>query len=252
MDPILYFVTPAYRRYEVSHVCFAHRAWTIERMQESGIDARCVVIADDENLELARDFGFDTVEHGYDGYHDSRGRQFLGAKFNDGYEHAANNGAKFVVPVGSDSWIHPCFFDSLPTRNREIQTSQYYAIVSEDGDKMARLEIPIAGGVGPNVIPTALMRKHKYRPVTERIHRGCDTSLIRNIGLRRHTLYRWQDIDPLQYFAFRVRGEQLNSYDRLASKYAVGVSNTPWEDLAMIHPPELVYRGRAIYQKVLA
>lgn len=250
MDPILYFVTPAYRRYEVSHVCFSHRAWTIERMQEAGIDARCVVIADDENLELAKDFGFDTVEHGYDGYHDSRGRQYIGRKFNDGYEYAANHGAKYVVPIGSDSWIHPCFFSSLPIRPREIQTSQFYAIVSEDGDRMARLEIPIAGGVGPNVIPTALMRTHKYRPVVERLHRGHDTSLMRSFG-RRNLSWKWIDIDPLQYFAFRVRGEQLNSYERLASKYAVGESETPWEDLALLHPPELVYRGRAIYQKVL-
>lgn len=248
--PKLFFVTPAYRRYEVSQVCFAHRAWCMEQMQAAGIDARCVVIADDENIDLAQEFGFDTVEHPKDrGYYARGGRQFIGRKFNDGYEYAARQGADYVVPIGSDSWIHPSFFGSLPVR-AQVQTSSYYAIVNEDGDRLARLEIPVAGGVGPNVIPTFLMRKHNYRPIMERLVRGCDTSLMGAIG-RRGLSFKWVDIDPLQYFAFRVRGQQLNPFERLL-KYAVGYSDTPWEDLALLHPSELVYRGRAIYQRVAA
>lgn len=235
----LFFVTPAYRRYDVSDVCFAHRAWCIDELRSRGVDAEQVVVAADDNLELARSYGFHTKE---------RANDFLGARWNDGYEYAARQGADLVVPIGSDSWIHPMFFQQLPRRH-QVVTSRLYAICDETGSRLARLEIPVAGGVGPNVVPVQAMARLNYRPVRERLQRGHDGSLMRGIQARKLT-FVWSDVHPLQYFAFRIRGEQLNPYERLL-KYCVREQLNPWGRLAKIHPPELVDRGRRIYEQAL-
>ena len=48
----VWFVTPAWRRYELSAVCFDQRAAVIKTLAAAGIEAHCVVIADDGNLAL--------------------------------------------------------------------------------------------------------------------------------------------------------------------------------------------------------
>ena len=102
----MWFVTPAWQRYELTAVCLRQRQWVIEQLADHGIEARCVVVADDENLDIARALGFDVVEQ--------RNDRGLGRKFNDGYEHAARAGATWIVPIGSDSWIDPRYFLPAP------------------------------------------------------------------------------------------------------------------------------------------
>jgi hypothetical protein len=130
-------------------------------MRKMGIDAACVVIADDANLELAREFGFGTIQ---------RANDFLGARWNDGYQFAGEEGVDFIVPIGSDSWVHPSYFKDLPEpKGNTILTSRYYALVNEQGSRLARLEIRGSDGVGPHVVPTKLIQGSGYRPVREDI-----------------------------------------------------------------------------------
>lgn len=240
--PSLWFVTPAFERADLSAVCFAHRAWAIRELRAAGIDAHCVVITGrrDPNHELALAHGFQV---------ELRDNEFLGRKWNDGYQAAAEAGAEWVVPMGSDSWIHPSFFANLPDRpgRRDAVTGRRYAVVHEDGGRLAHLEITACGGVGPNVLPTPLLEPVGYRPVREQIQRGCDGSLIAAVERRGRLRWQWVDVAPLQYVGFRTHGAQLNPYETLASKYATGESDSPWEDLAEEHPADLVEQAQRVY-----
>ena len=88
----------------MTRLALAQRRWLCDELAARGLDANCVIVADDENLDIAREYGFDTVEV------DNRG---LGRRFNAGYRHAADQGADYLVHVGSDDWVHPDLFDIL-------------------------------------------------------------------------------------------------------------------------------------------
>src|SRR5688572_14835688 len=121
---MLYFVTPAWQRYELSEVCFEQRRRVIADLLSQGIEARCVIVADDENLDIARSKGFDTVERDNSG---------LGRKVNDGYEYAASKGAEWMVFIGSDSWIDPAFIAPLPDDPPDlVRSSPAYCAVTPD------------------------------------------------------------------------------------------------------------------------
>ena len=53
----LYFITPAFRRYELTAVCLEQHQRVIDELAKSGIEAHQVVVADDENLDIARSRG---------------------------------------------------------------------------------------------------------------------------------------------------------------------------------------------------
>jgi hypothetical protein len=151
----LWFVTPAWQRYDLSAICFDQRLDVIRTLAAAGIEARCVVIADDENLDLARQRGFDVVEQNND---------WLGRKFNDGIEYACRNGASRVIPIGSDSWIDPAYFLPLTHKSR-TRTSGLYAVVT--ADRMAELYITDEKGVGPYVIARDALRSANFRPAKD-------------------------------------------------------------------------------------
>jgi hypothetical protein len=225
---VLYFVTPAYLRYELTEVCLDQRRRVINQLARSGIEAHCVVIADDDNLDIARSFGFDTVE---------RDNEWLGRRFNDGIEHAARQGADWIVPIGSDSWIDPWYFLPLPDPSM-TRTSAMYAAV--DTDRMATLTVQGRNGAGPYVIhrdrlPTS------FRPAKDELKRYIDSSTI--AGLRDVT-WEWVNHHPLQYIGFR--GEpHLTPYERLWKAWGNAEMKEPWRELSKFYPAELVSRARA-------
>lgn len=245
----LWFVTPAFERADLSAVCFAHRAWAIAELRSRGIDADCVVVTDrrDPNHELALEHGFQVR---------LRDNTFLGRKWNDGYQAAAEAGADWVAPIGSDSWIHPDFFEGLRTPaemgKRVGVTGRSYALVDEAGLRLCVLDIEVSGGVGPNVLPTRLLEPCGYRPVRETIQRGCDGSLISMVQRSGRVGWEWVRRHQLQYVGFRTAGLQLNPYEVLQRKYSVGESTRPWEQLAKLHPAELVDQARVVYERRMA
>lgn len=159
-------MTPAYRRLALSEITFAQRALVCKQLAEKGIKADCVVIADDENLDIARQYGFHTVE---------RDNEFLGTKFNDGHEFAFKSGFDFSVPVGSDMFVDYNLFTGLEDA---FTATQYYAVVKSSGNALITMDIE--WGV-LQFIPTRLMAPLDGRPCVEAITRSCDTHTRKRI-----------------------------------------------------------------------
>jgi len=229
----IWFVTPAWRRYEITRVCLEQRRRVIDKMNQWGHEAYCVVVADDANLDTAREFGFSTVEQDND---------WLGRKFNDGIEFAVRNGAKWVVPIGSDSWIDPWYFRELPPDNPGVvRTSQLYAPVEAN-----RLAVLRVGGdknpAGPHMFHRDLLAKRNARPMPDRINRNTDSNTLR--ALRP---FRWQmqTVQPLQYIGFRVK-PFITKYEDLWAAWGEVEYEDPWERLAQYYDADLVERAKEI------
>jgi hypothetical protein len=227
----IWFVTPAFRRYELSAVCFAQRRRVIDILAERGIAARCVVVADDENIDLALEQGFDVVE---------QDNEWLGRKFNDGIEYACRNGASRVVPIGSDSWIDPAYFLPLPLRD-VTRTSGLYCVV--EADRMAEINVDDIKGAGPYVLDRRPLSFSKFRPARDDIKRGVDRSTIK--GIRMQLRWRRHDVHPFQYVGFRGI-PHLTPYAGLVDKWGVREHSDPWSILARYYPLDLVERARSV------
>lgn len=227
---MIWFVTPAFRRYALTEVCFAQYNMVFDHLRKAGVEATCVVIADDENLDIARAAGFATIE---------RDNEALGRRFNDGMEYAANNGAEWIVPIGSDSFIDPAYFLPLPSPDK-TRTSAIYAAVT--AAELAELRVGGHLGAGPRMFHRDLLEPSGFRPAQDSLKRSIDHSTIRGIG----SLIRWErrDLHPLQYIGFRM-APFITSYSTLVRMWAIDVHPKPWGMLERRYPPELVARARA-------
>jgi hypothetical protein len=206
----LLFITPAFGRFSLTRVCLAQRRWVCDEMRRQyGIEATCVVVADDANLDTAREFGFETVAHAND---------TLGMKFNAGYRHAAKLGIDHVFPIGSDSWIDPDYFDALPEPN-ELLLSRAYNLVRSDLGARGALWIDWEGGV-QWITRTADWAHRNYEPISAELRKGCDTStwLHRKPGIQLQESFHHQ----LEYVAFQSPEQQITSYSKLMAKYGTG------------------------------
>src|SRR5688572_14547654 len=103
----LWFIVPAHGRTELARICLRQLWRCCHDLIENGVDATAVVVADDENLDTARDLGFGWVRHD---------NQYTSQKFNEGIYLACNNPrpADYVVPCGSDDWVDYRLFLELP------------------------------------------------------------------------------------------------------------------------------------------
>lgn len=234
----LWFVTPAWRRLDVSRVCFAQRAAACEQLRELGVDATCVVIADDENLELAREHGFATVERPNDG---------LGGKFNAGYLFAAAEGVDYVCPVGSDSWLDPGFIAAnLPgVDERVVVCSPHYAVVRADGRTRLQVHVTAEGGVSM-FYPTSILRSCGWQPIPREAPRGCDGYTLKAIRAGGPVEFRVVEQHPLETVAWQS-DQQITSYTALRDKWGVGETHRPFARLERHYPAELVQAMRDLY-----
>ena len=223
----IWFVTPAHDRAELTAICLEQRRQTIEVLAEHGIEGRCVVVACDENLDVARGLGFDTVEQTND---------WLGRRFNDGKEYAGKHGADWIVPIGSDDLLDPAYLFPLPT---VIRSSHYYAPV--EPTRLAELWVGGIGG-GPRMYPRAVLEPVGFRPAPDEINRNTDhhawNAIVRP-GLE------WRDLHPLQYVGFR-HPPFITRYDRLWAKWGKAERTDPWQRLAKVYPPDLIERIRRL------
>jgi hypothetical protein len=233
----VWFVTPAWQRYELSAVCFAQRRHVIETLRQAGVEAHCVVIADDENLDLARAEGFAVVERDNSG---------LGRKFNDGMEYAGRHGAEWIVPIGSDSWVDSHYLYPLPDP-RETRTSHMYCAV--EADRLAELRVGRPSAAGPYMFHRTVFRTSAFRPAEDGIMKNVDSSTIRGLG--RPVRWRYRDLHPFQYVGFR--GEpHLTDYSRLMERWGVAEYDDPWSLLSDIYPVDLVERARSVLSLAVA
>jgi hypothetical protein len=232
---VIYFVTPAWQRFDLTRVVLEQRRLVIDWLAARHVEARCVVVADDANAEIAQELGCDVL---------NRKNYALGRKFNDGIEWAARNGAEWIVPIGSDSFIDPVYLFPLPEPG-VLRSSTVYALAQPH--RLGRLRSKTPMGVGPYMIPRTHLPK-SLRPAAEYRKRGVDTSTMR--GLRRGWTREMVDLHPWQYVGFRheARAEghpQLNSYEKLYMVLGVGEEYEVADRLSEFYPPRLVERALA-------
>lgn len=237
----LFFVVPTYRRHELTRLCLKQLRWTCDELEPMGIRACAVVVGDeDEHRAAAKEFGF---------YWAHRGNDPLGRKFNDGFEAAYQAGADFVVPCGSDNWVHPKWFTRLPEVD-EVICHRKCAIVRADGDELAYLNVSYPGGDGIRVFPVRLFAPLDHRPAADHRNRAIDTSIVERLRRFAGWTPNWiyHEWDPSEVVGFQSDGEeQLNGYDDLVKSFGTGVNNMPWHRLAETYPPESVDEMEAFF-----
>jgi hypothetical protein len=223
---------PAWQRFALSAVVFDQRLDVIRSLAAHNIDAACVVIADDANLDLARERGFDTVE----------APNVVSDKFNDGMEFAGKHGAEWIVPIGSDSWIDPAYFVGL--QRGYTRTGQYYCHVTPD--KLGEARVTRRAGAGPYVLHRSLLTRSGFRPAKPGLMSHVDSSTLAGLA----TTFRPLHLHPYQYVGFRVE-PYITSYGSLMRAWGVREHDDPWAILAQHYPADLVDRARSVMAGVL-
>jgi hypothetical protein len=237
----LWFVVPAYRRFELTAICLRQLRRTCDQLVDYGIAASAVVIADDANLETAASLEFSTVP---------RDNEAVSRRFNDGIQLALDPRygieADYVVPCGSDDWVDWRLFTDLPPSGVMVGF-QRMAFVREDGLELTVRHLNNEGGCGIRIYPREVMERVGYRPADEDRPRGCDTSILLNLkqeGALRTIEHR--DIDPLQIVDWKSPGTQLNPYETLR-RHRAELQRNPFEVLAGRFPDESLDEMRAHY-----
>jgi hypothetical protein len=244
--PTLWFCVPAHGRLELARICLRQLRRTCDLLERDGVDASAVVVADDENLDTARDLGFATVE---------RGNEYLSAKFNDGLQAACDPAwnprpVDYVVPCGTDDWVDHRLFLRLPPRDR-VLTFHLVSFVREDGQKITPHRVnTFIGGSGIRVYPAAMLARADYRPADEDRRRGCDTSIF--VGLKHaHDGVTPRcmvgDLHPFQIVDWKSPVEQLNTYEDVRQFKAGDDLDDPYSVLADLYPADALADMRALY-----
>ena len=231
---------PAFRRFELTRVCLTQLRRTCAELADRDIAATAVVIADDQNLDVADLLGFATVR---------RENAPLGRKFNDGIEFACRHlGADFVVPFGTDNWVDPELIAELPEPGT-IAAHRLCTLVHESGEKAGTLHVGYEGGDGIRTWPRDLLEPLRFRPAAEDRGRAIDTSIRERMkvnGLKPPFVYH--DLHPWQIVSFQSEDVQLNDYRSLRHLYGSGPEiPEPWEALAEHYPAEAIDEVREVF-----
>lgn len=237
----IWFVVPAHGRPELSAICLRQLKRTCDRLKKFDIYATAVVIANDENLDTAADLGF----WGYDQNND-----FLGRKFNDGMELAAQEGAEFVIPMGSDDWLDYRWITAKPLHPNKLRCARWMAMVAEDGRRIQSIMVNYDGGIGPRIIPVSMIEKFRYRPAPEDRKRGYDMATLNRIKtIHKGDFIDYYDFSSYQLIDWKTGGANLNSYQSCAI-HRVRESGQVWAKLADCFPAESLREMRAFYAKI--
>jgi hypothetical protein len=239
--PRLLFCMPAHGRLQLARICMRQLRRTCDALCAEGIEASAIVVATDENLDSAREFGFGTVE---------RDNRFLARRFNDALQLAFDrrhnrHPADYAVPIGSDDWVDHRLFVDLPPQHTMVGF-QRLAVVREDGLELTVRHLNYTGGTGIRIWPRSLLEPLGYRPADEDRRRACDTSLLLNvtrrvaINIMHHHLHDFQIVD------WKSPVEQLNGYDMLAG-YRGRTVTDPFKALAGVYPQEALAEMQTLY-----
>lgn len=244
--PSLWFVVPAHGRVELARICLRQLRRTCDALTAEGIEASAVIVADDENLDTARELGFGTVE---------RDNTFVSRRFNDGLQLACDPAfnprpADFVVPCGSDDWVDHHLFLDLPPADTMVGF-RHISFVREDGGEINTTFLDNPGGAGIRIYPRELLAPLNYRPADDDRERACDTSILVNLqqewGDRLRIDHRY--LHDYQLVDWKTAGAQLNSYEEIARRRRRDVRGDPFTRLAGIYPDVALEEMRAHYSR---
>lgn len=239
----LWFIVPAYYRLSLTKVCLQLLLETCKRLNEYELEANAVVIADDENLDVAAELGFATIR---------RNNDFVGRKFNDGYQLACDpefndEPADFVVPCGSDDWIDPAIFRTLPSDGR-IGIFRRLAHVDEKRERLALVKMPYLAGCGIRIIPREKIAAAGYRPCEEDRQQALDSSTMSGLKKANGSFPKLEELDvhPLQIVDWKSSENQLHPYSEVAPWRKGAEELDPFEALAEHYPPWALEAMRAL------
>lgn len=238
--PSVWFVSPAHGRFGVTRLALAQRVHAISELREQGIDAHGVIVACDENLEIAAEFGFDTLDVP---------NAHLGKRFNAGIAYACRLGADFIAHIGSDDWMHPDCFAHLPAPDT-ILSGRKIAVVDLEAGKLRRLNVNGRHGVIPWIVPRALLEPSGYRPIKPEKRRGIDGSLVR--GVTRGGQPRWLFHDPHDFARIDWKSSaNITPYELVSRNLGMGPEiAAPWRQLEEFYPPELVRQAVELHHEL--
>jgi hypothetical protein len=211
MTKSLCFITPVWKRYELTEIVLKSRRRVCDELANHNISASSVIIGDDDNLDIARSLGFAVVE---------RDNEFLSRKFNDGYEYAFDNAFDYCYPVGSDSILTADQFIHNVGRDTPI-ASHYYTMIHASGMERIDVQIKVPGGIGPLIIPVPMLRKFP-RPIPEDMRRGCDNAARQTI-LRADIVIETREEHQWEHVAFQSGITQITDYERIRRVYQAEV-----------------------------
>ena len=237
--PSLWLIIPAWGRYEVTQIAFPQLADCCDTLTAvHGIDAHAVVIGNDENLAYARQHGFDTIE---------QTNQPLARKWNDGYQHAAEHGADFFVPCGTDDWLDPAYLAQLP-EGRQIRATRWATSIREDGRKLLQFFVDYEGGDGIRIIPRVLLEGCRFRPADDYRERAIDTSVWRTMKRTAPGFSFVYSTAPLNVVQFQSVEPQLNAYQALKTRFRHEELDAPFDVLRSRYPAEFVSAAEEMYR----
>lgn len=240
----MWLVSPAFGRYAVTRLALAQRAHLAGVLAARGIDCRTVIVADDENLDVAEEFGAATVvmdnDHG------------LGRKFNAGYRYAAREGADWLGHIGSDDWVHPDVFDPIHgCPPRTILTGRKIAFVDLLSGRFCRRAIGGPYGVIPWLIPRVVMEGCGFEPIRPDRYRGMDGFLIRGMKQPPRARVRWAFADPSDVARVDFKSDvNINTFAGLPASLTKDSQPDPWPVLAEHYPAELVALARETHEEL--
>jgi len=249
--PSICILSAAWGRFDLTRLVLAQRQRVCEELASRGVDAGMLIVADDENLDIAREYGADTVE---------APNKPLGGKWNAGLVHAADSGVDWIVWIGSDDWLHPAVFDPIFDRDESalplILSGHRLAIVDMATGRLQRIETPSPYGAIPWILDARLIRDARHRRNGERlgliepaVSRGLDGALIK--ALRRGRVnfdWRYDNPNDFRCVDFKTRAN-ITPYEGLARNLGVGDPEPAWETLAEHFPAELVQKAADLSER---
>lgn len=198
----LWFVTPVYRRFHLAKVCLEQRARMIERLP---FEAHCVVVGNDENCDYARELGFDVV---------TLDNSYVGRKWNHGYEHAYEQGATHIMPIGSDSFLHESSFEGWELVEHKGHAMVGLSSFAPDGSERVDLRVRYPAGFGVGMIYPAealYAKRLRNQACDPQKQRGCDNSTWERVGRGRVKL-EFLEYMPYVYCNFHSYDESITDF----------------------------------------
>lgn len=239
-------LSAAWRRFDVTRLVLQQRQALCAELAARGVQATSLIVADDENIDIAREYGALTLEHPNDP---------LGAKANAGLQHAASL-ADWVVWIGSDDWIHPDAFDPLlaeaPDGPGRIIAGQRLSMVDTTTGEIQRIRTPSQYGAIPWFLESRLLQARqavRRGPIRPEIPRGLDGSLVQ--GLRRSlTPFRHETHDMHEFRCVDFKTpENLSAYEGVKNVLADGAPEPAAPVLRQWFPPDLVDQAELLFAR---
>jgi glycosyltransferase involved in cell wall biosynthesis len=251
----VWLVSPAWQRYAVTRMVLEQRRWMCDTLAARGLTANSVIVADDENLDIAEELCFPTVE---------KDNSDLGERFNAGYKFAAEQGADVFVHVGSDDWVHPDVFNILttfdiesdppmpdPTPGKPVVWRRGPIVIAQRRLTLVELYrgagqrcfVHGRWGCIPWLIPRRVMEAERFTPIPKGHMRGIDGALVR--GLRTRPTWTFQDA-PDEWLVDWKTSWNVTPYKGVAGTLGVGAEEDPWAMLAEFYPHHLIQMAQAL------